>query len=139
ALLQDAPRTYSYRLLFIPGTIGSITWLARNKQTVDRIVAGLVLACLGDSAPLRYKRSRRGDAKVDRAASFLLPRIDANARIVDFKPWGWDERQFNSPGFDLPIGCLSRSSEGHYAEYHSSADNIDFVRPEALEQSLAAV
>jgi aminopeptidase-like protein len=139
ALLQDAPRTFSYRLLFIPGTIGSITWLARNKQTVDRIAAGLVLACLGDSAPLTYKRSRRGDARVDRAASYVLPRIDASARIVDFIPWGWDERQFNSPGFDLPVGCLSRSSEGRYAEYHSSADSIEFVRAEALEQSLAAV
>ena len=139
ALLQDAPRTFSYRLLFVPGTIGSITWLARNKHTVDRIKAGLVLACLGDGTPLTYKRSRRGDALIDRAAAYILPRVDENARLADFIPWGWDERQFNSPGFDLPVGCLSRSREGEYAEYHSSADGIDFVRPEALEHALASV
>ena len=139
ALLQDAPRTFSYRLLFVPGTIGSITWLAHNKHGVDRIKAGLVLACLGDGMPLTYKQSRRGDALIDRAAAYLLPRVDEKARLVDFIPWGWDERQFNSPGFDLPVGCLSRSREGEYAEYHSSADGIDFVRPEALEHALASV
>jgi aminopeptidase-like protein len=139
ALLNEARRTFSYRLLFIPGTIGSITWLARNKQRLDRTVAGLVLACLGDGAPLTYKRSRRGDASVDRAAAYALPRVDERARIVDFIPWGWDERQFNSPGFNLPVGCLSRSREGEYVEYHSSADNLDLVRPGALEQALAAV
>jgi aminopeptidase-like protein len=139
ALLNEARRTFSYRLLFIPGTIGSLTWLARNKQRVDRIVAGLVLACLGDSAPLTYKRSRRGDASIDRAAAYALPRADAGARLVDFIPWGWDERQFNSPGFDLPVGCLSRSREGEYDEYHSSADDLDLVRPQALEHAVAAV
>ena len=139
ALLRDAPRTLSYRLLFIPGTIGSISWLAQHKHGVNRVAAGIVLACLGDGAPLTYKQSRRGDAIVDRAAAYALPRVDAHARIVDFTPWGWDERQFNSPGFDLPVGCLSRSREGEYAEYHSSADGIDFVRSEALAHALAAV
>jgi aminopeptidase-like protein len=139
ALLQEAERTFSYRLLFIPGTIGSITWLARNKHQVGKIAAGLVLACVGDGAPLTYKRSRRGNAMIDRAAGYALPRVDDHTRFVDFIPWGWDERQFNSPGFDLPVGCLSRSREGEYTEYHSSADGIDLVRPEALEQALAGV
>lgn len=139
ALLQNARRTYSYRLLFIPGTIGSITWLARNKQRVEKIAAGLVLACLGDRAPLTYKRSRRGDAWVDRAATHALRQIDRDARIVDFDPWGWDERQFNSPGFNLPVGCLSRSREGEYEEYHSSADSIDLISPDSLEEALSAV
>jgi aminopeptidase-like protein len=139
ALLHDAQRTFSYRLLFIPGTIGSITWLARNKAHVGKIAAGVVLACLGDSAPLTYKRSRRGDAQVDRAAVHALRHVDRAARIVDFIPWGWDERQFNSPGFDLPVGCLSRSREGEYEEYHSSADSIDVVRAEALNEALVAV
>jgi aminopeptidase-like protein len=139
ALLRNARRTFSYRLLFIPGTIGSITWLARNKQRVEKIAAGLVLACLGDGAPLTYKRSRRGDAWVDRVATYVLPHVDQGARIVDFVPWGWDERQFNSPGFDLPVGCLSRSREGEYEEYHSSADSIDLISADALEESLSAV
>jgi aminopeptidase-like protein len=133
--LQDVPRSLSYRLLFIPGTIGSITWLARNEARVSKIVGGLVLACIGDRSSLTYKRSRRGDALVDRAASYVL----GQGQVVDFIPWGWDERQFNSPGFDLPVGSLSRSREGEYEEYHSSADDLELVRPEALEEALHAV
>ena len=138
ARLQDAPRSLSYRLLFIPGTIGSITWLARNESGVSRITAGLVLACVGDAAPLTYKRSRRGDALVDRAAAYVLGRGPEGA-VVDFVPWGWDERQFNSPGFDLPVGSLSRSREGEYEEYHSSADDLELVRPDSLESASQAV
>ena len=139
ARLQEAPRSLSYRLLFIPGTIGSITWLARNEGRVMRIVAGLVLACVGDSAPLTYKRSRRADATVDRAAAYVLGRRGQKSQVVDFVPWGWDERQFNSPGFDLPVGSLSRSREGEYEEYHSSADDLDLVRPESLQETSEAV
>jgi aminopeptidase-like protein len=136
ARLGDEPRSLSYRLLFIPGTIGSLTWLARNEEHLPRIVAGLTLACVGDTAPLTYKRSRRGDAAVDRAAAYVLAQ---NGKVVDFVPWGWDERQFNSPGFDLPIGALSRSREGEFEEYHSSADDLELVRPESLEGALEAV
>jgi aminopeptidase-like protein len=139
SLLRDMDRRYSYRLLFIPGTIGSITWLALNKQHVDKIAAGLVLACLGDRAPLSYKCSRRGDAWVDRAAAYALRQVEPSASVVDFEPWGWDERQFNSPGFDLPVGCLNRSREGEYEEYHSSADSLDIISSASLEQSLLAV
>jgi aminopeptidase-like protein len=136
ARLQDAPRSLSYRLLFIPGTIGSITWLARNDAAASRIVAGLTLACVGDPAPLTYKRSRRGNALIDRAAAYVLRR---SGNLVDFVPWGWDERQFNSPGFDLPVGSLSRSREGEYEEYHSSADDLELVRPEQLEETVERV
>ena len=139
AVLARAPRRFTYRLLFIPGTIGSIAWLARNEGHLSKIVAGLVLACVGDPAALTYKRSRRGDALVDRAAAHVLGHVEDHARIVDFAPWGWDERQFNSPGFDLPVGCLCRSREGEYEQYHSSADDLDLVRPERLEDALRAV
>jgi aminopeptidase-like protein len=139
ARLQDVPRSLSYRLLFIPGTIGSIAWLARNEGQVSKITAGLVLACVGDGAALTYKRSRHGNALVDRAAAYVLERGDEEGRIIDFVPWGWDERQFNSPGFDLPVGALSRSREGEYEQYHSSADDLDLVRPEPLERVLEAV
>ena len=137
--LGDAPRSLSYRLLFIPGTIGSITWLARNEERLPKIAAGLVLACVGDSAPLTYKRSRQGNARIDRAALHVLGGGPRGGEVVDFIPWGWDERQFNSPGFDLPVGSLSRSREGEFEEYHSSADDLDFVRPESLEDALEAV
>jgi aminopeptidase-like protein len=138
ARLQELPRSLSYRLLFIPGTIGSITWLARNEDRVSKVVAGLVLACVGDSAPLSYKRSRRGEAPIDRAAAYVLRR-GGMGQVVDFVPWGWDERQFNSPGFDVPVGSLSRSREGEYEEYHSSADDLELVRPASLEGALGAV
>ncbi len=100
------------------------------------MVGGLVLACVGDPGPLTYKRSRRGDALVDRAAAHVVSAADG--RILDFVPWGWDERQFNSPGFDLPVGCLTRSLESEFPEYHSSADDLDLIRPEYLEDSLHA-
>jgi aminopeptidase-like protein len=135
--LTAQPRHLSYRFLFIPATIGSIAWLARNEGNLARIVAGLVVACVGDPAPITYKRSRRGHALVDRAGAHVVPK-EHRGRILDFKPWGWDERQFNSPGFDLPVGCLTRSLEGEFPEYHSSADDLDFIRPEYLEGSLHA-
>jgi aminopeptidase-like protein len=92
---------------------------------------------VGDSAPLCYKRSRRGHTPIDLAAAHVLSGSEGG-RVVDFVPWGWDERQFNSPGFDLPVGCLSRSREGEYAEYHSSADDLEIVRPDQLEGALDA-
>jgi aminopeptidase-like protein len=134
--LAELPRRYSYRLLFIPGTIGSVTWLARNEERLSRIVGGLVLACVGDSAPLTYKRSRRGDAPVDRAGAHVVG--TAGGRTLEFVPWGWDERQFNSPGFDLPVGCLTRSLEGEFPEYHSSADDLDLISADRLEAALQA-
>ena len=134
ATLAAIPRRLSYRFLFTPGTIGSITWLALNETTIPRIKAGLVVACLGDSGPVTYKRSRRGDTLVDRAAAHVV--AQSGGRVLDFVPWGWDERQFNSPGFDLAVGCLTRSLEGEFAEYHSSADDLTLIRPERLEESL---
>lgn len=136
AVVRRADRRLSYRFLFIPGTIGSIAWLARNHEAVERVVGGLVLACVGDAARLTYKRSRRSDAPIDRAAAHVVSR--RGGRVLDFVPWGWDERQFNSPGFDLGVGCLTRSLEGEFPEYHSSADDLALIRREHLEESLAA-
>jgi aminopeptidase-like protein len=132
---RSRPR-YTYRFLFIPGTIGSITWLARNEDRVDRIRHGLVLACLGDPGGLTYKRSRRGDAEIDRAVAHVLASSGRPHRLVDFAPYGYDERQFCSPGFNLPVGCLNRTPYAAYPEYHTSADDLDLVRPEHLEDSL---
>ena len=139
ARLAERSRRLTYRLLFIPGTIGSVAWLARNEERLSRVIAGIVLACLGDSAPLTYKRSRAGDAHVDRAAAHVLAHAPAGARVMAFEPWGWDERQFNSPGFALPVGALSRSREGEYEQYHSSADDLDLVSGERLEEALDAL
>jgi aminopeptidase-like protein len=137
--LREARRRFSYRLLFIPGTIGSITWLARNESHLDRVVAGLVLACLGDEAPLTYKRSRRGDALIDRASAHVVSTMDTEGRVLDFVPWGWDERQFNSPGFGLPVGCLSRSREDEFDGYHSSADNLAAISEKQLVEAVTSI
>jgi aminopeptidase-like protein len=133
--LADASPRYSYRFLFIPGTIGAITWLAHNEDKVDRIKAGLVLTCVGDGGGFTYKRSRRGDAAVDRAMAYTLATSDSPYEIVDFSPYGYDERQFCSPGFNLPVGSLNRTPYARFPEYHTSADNLDFVRPEHLAGS----
>jgi aminopeptidase-like protein len=133
--LSTMSRRHSFRFLFIPGTIGSITWLALNQAAAGRVRHGLVLSCLGDPGPSTYKRSRRGDALVDRAAEHVLVHGGPHA-LLDFVPYGYDERQYCSPGFNLAVGCLTRTPNGRFAEYHTSADNLDFVRPESLEDSL---
>ena len=135
--LAARPHRYTYRFLFIPGTIGSITWLAHNEAGVERIRHGLVLSCLGDIGRPTYKKSRRGDAEIDRVVHHVLAARGGEHAIADFTPWGYDERQFCSPGFDLPVGCLMRTPHGTFPEYHTSADDLDFVRPAALADSLA--
>jgi aminopeptidase-like protein len=136
--LHDRNLRYTYRFLFVPGTIGSISWLSRNPDTVTRIEHGLVLTCVGDPAGFTYKRSRRGDTLVDRAAAHVLAHRDESGTVIDFYPYGYDERQYCSPGFDLAVGCLMRSQHGTFPEYHTSADDPDFVRSDALAGTLDA-
>jgi aminopeptidase-like protein len=127
---------YTYRFLFAPVTIGAITWLALNEERAQRIAHGLVAACLGDPGRLTYKRSRRGNAEIDRAVAHVLAQSGEDHDIRDFSPYGYDERQYCSPGFDLPVGSLTRTPHGEYPEYHTSADDPDFVRPDRLVDSL---
>jgi aminopeptidase-like protein len=136
--LSKQPRRHTFRFLFIPGTIGSITWLALHEPEARNIRHGLVLSCLGDAGPLTYKRSRRGTAPIDRAAAHVL-RDQGERALREFTPYGYDERQYCSPGFNLPVGCLMRTPNGEFPEYHTSADNLDFVHPESLEVSLRKV
>ena len=135
--LRQFPLRYTYRFLFIPGTIGSITWLSLNEEQVSKIKHGLVVACVGDPGKLNYKKSRRGDAEIDRAVSHVLQHSGKDYAIREFSPYGYDERQYCSPGFNLPIGSLTRSPYGQYAEYHTSADNLDLVRPACLADSFS--
>jgi aminopeptidase-like protein len=128
---------HTYRFLWIPGTIGSITWLARNRDAARRVVHGLVAANLGDAGHFHYKRSRRGDAVIDRAVEHLLKTSGDPYEIEDFVPFGYDERQYCSPGFDLPVGSLTRAPWGRYPEYHTSGDDLGFLRPERLGGSLS--
>ena len=134
-LAGSSPR-YSYRFLFLPGTIGAIAWLALNESRVSRIHGGLVLSCLGDSGPVTYKRSRQGNTSIDRAASHVLAHSGRPHEIRPFSPYGYDERQYCSPGFDLPVGALMRTPWGEFPEYHTSADDLSLVQASALEDAL---
>jgi aminopeptidase-like protein len=125
---------FTYRFVFAPGTIGAITWLARNRDRVDRIKHGVTLACAGDRGSLHYKRSRRGEAPIDRAFAHVLK--DKPHTILNFSPYGYDERQYCSPGFNLPVGSLTRTPYAGYPEYHTSADDPGFVSPEAMADTL---
>lgn len=133
--LSTQPRRYSYRFLFIPGTIGSIAWLSRNEDNTRQIKHGLVAACVGDPGKSTYKKSRQGDAEIDKAVAHVLKHSGQDYEIMDFSPYGYDERQYNSPGFNLPVGSLMRTPNGRYPEYHTSADDLDFVSPESLKDS----
>lgn len=129
---------YSYRFLFIPGTIGAIAWLARNREAAQRVRGGLVLTCVGDSGGFHYKKSRQGNTEIDRAVAHVLAHQSESPEILEFSPYGYDERQYCSPGFNLAVGCLMRSTWGSFPEYHTSADNLDFVKPLQLAGSLRA-
>ena len=133
--LATQQRRYSYRFIFVPATIGAITWLSQNKPHLDRIKHGLVLALLGDPGQTTYKKSRCGNAPIDRVMDHVLRHAGSDYTIVDFEPFGYDERQFCSPGINLPMGCLMRTPNGQYPEYHTSADNLDLVKPAALADS----
>lgn len=137
-LLTPLSLRYSYRFLFIPGAIGSITWLAKNEKKASRITHGLVVTGVGDPGNFNYKRSRRGNAEIDQAVEHVLKHLGKLFKVWDFSPYGYDERQYCSPGFNLPVGSLTRSPHGQYPQYHTSADNLDFVSPDAMAESLTA-
>jgi aminopeptidase-like protein len=137
--LAQVPLRYSYRFLFIPGTIGSITWLSRNEDRARAIRHGLVLTCVGDRGNFTYKESRHGHAEIDLAVAHILKHSGRDYRTMEFSPYGYDERQYCSPGFDLRVGCLMRSPFGEFPEYHTSADNLEFVDPVALADSYTKI
>lgn len=135
--LSQQKLRYSYRFLFIPGTIGSITWLSLNEDKASKIKHGLVIACVGDPGKMHYKKTRRGDVEIDRAVAHVLKHSGDEYEIMDFSPYGYDERQYSSPGFNLPVGNLSRTPHGRFPEYHTSADNLHFVKAESLTDSFS--
>ena len=137
--LANKSRRFTYRFLFIPGTFGSITWLATHRDAVARVRHGLVLTGLGDASTLHYKRSRRGTTEIDRAAEIVFRDRGVGDRCIPFSPYGYDERQFCSPGFNLAVGRLSRSLHGEFPQYHTSDDNLSFIEEGQLFDSVDAV
>lgn len=138
-LLRQSRRRYTYRFVFAPATIGAITWLARNQSQLHKIRHGLVLSLLGDGGPITYKKSRISNADINVAAALFLEKSGFEYSIREFEPFGYDERQFCSPGINLPMGCLMRTPSGEFPEYHTSKDDLDFVKPESLANSFAAL
>jgi aminopeptidase-like protein len=136
-ILKEQRLRHSFRFLWGPGTIGPLCWLHENAELIPKVRHGFAVSCVGDAGPLHYKRSRRGNAEVDAAADAVLAHFP-DARVRDWSPYGGDERQFCSPGFDLPFGALSRTPADAFPQYHSSADDLDLVRPDALGDSLHA-
>jgi aminopeptidase-like protein len=137
-LLADTEHRYTYRFIFAPGTIGAIVWLAANEALLDRVRAGLVLACVGDDGPLVYKRSRQGSTAIDRAAANVLHHLGPANETIDFSPYGNDERQFCSPGFDLPVGALTRSGHDRAERHHTSADDLASISGAAMGDTVMA-
>jgi aminopeptidase-like protein len=127
---------HTYRFLFAPGTIGPLAWLHENRERLDRIRHGLALSCIGDTGNLTYKRSRREHAEVDLAMETVLRDAGAPHRVLAWDPWGGDERQFCSPGFDLPVGTLMRTPHGEFDGYHTSADSLDRIQPGSLSDAI---
>jgi aminopeptidase-like protein len=136
-ILSRQKLRYSYRLLWSPGTLGPLCWLDRNLANLDRVEHGLAISCVGDRGPLRYKRSRQSSASIDRAGALVVGR-DRGGIVSDWEPLGGDERQFCAPGFDLPVGALTRTPHGHFAAYHSSGDDLEFVSAASLAGSYRA-
>jgi aminopeptidase-like protein len=135
-ILKNSTHRYSYRLLFVPETIGTITWLSKNEANLSKIKYGLVATCLGDKGNSTYKKCQKEDAMIDKIVEKVLKESRSPYEIIDFYPLGSDERQFCAPGFDLPIGSLMRTPYHKYPEYHNSADNLDCVTSNALEDTL---
>ena len=136
SLLDGVGLRHSYRFVLAPGTIGAIAWLALNEHVLPRIKHGLVLSCVGDPGRFTYKRSRRGNAEIDRVVEGVLRSTGRDFELSDFTPYGYDERQYCSPGIDLPVGCFMRTPNGKYPQYHTSADDLTLVTGPALADSL---
>lgn len=134
-LADGAMPRLTHRFVYAPGTIGAIVWLDRNRARVDQVVAGLTLSCLGDGHPFTYKRTERDGTAIDRAAEHVLARSGMDHHVVNFFPYGYDERQYNAPGFRAPVGSLMRGRHGQFPEYHTSADDLSFVSADRLVES----
>ena len=136
-LSASSPR-FTYRCVFAPAAIGCVTWLSQNQSELSKVKLGMVAALLGDSGQLSYKKTQAGDTLIDRASLHVLRHRNMPFRTIEFSPFGYDERQFASPGINLPVGRLTRTPNGAYREYHTSADNMSLITPSAMADSLAA-
>jgi aminopeptidase-like protein len=135
-LKNTGPHKYTYRFLICPENIGSAAFLHKNKNNVKNIIAGYVINCVGYGNEFNYKKSRNGNTIADNAAINVLENSNFKFNILNFEPWGSDEKQFCSPGFDLPIGLIMRKTYGGFKEYHTSLDNEKLINFDTIIQSI---
>jgi len=134
--IMSKPRRYTYRIIFIPETIGSITYLNKNLDVMKQnIIVGFNVSCVGDNSVYSYLPTRNGNTYADKIALNILSFKHPKFVKYSFLDKGSDERQYNAPGVDLPVCCIMRSKYGTYPEYHTSLDNLEFVNPEGLSGS----
>ncbi|WIW71087.1 DUF4910 domain-containing protein [Anaerosinus gibii] len=127
-------RRYTYRIIFIPETIGSITYLSRNLDYLKQnVIAGFNLSCVGDNRTFSYVESRYGNTLADKVAKNILKYYYPDYKTYTFLQRGSDERQYNAPGVDLPLCAICRSKYGEYPEYHTSKDDMTLISPDGLQ------
>lgn len=139
-MLKKLNREYTYRIIFIPETIGSIMYLSQHyKYMKEKTIAGFVLTCIGDERSYSMLKSIEGNTLADEIALNTLKEITSNYQVYDFKERGSDERQYCSPGIDLPVCNLMKSKYNEYKEYHTSLDNFDVVTEKGLKDGFEFV